>query len=407
MKSSLLERFLRYTSIETTSHYTSGSYPSTPTQLIFMDMLADELRALGCHEVSRDEWGYLTATIPATAGFENEPAIGFLAHVDTSPDMSGRDVKAIVHPNYDPREPLALGTSGYVLDSAEFEELRPLQGHTLITTDGTTLLGADDKAGVAAIVTAAEYLLANPEIKHGKIRLGFTPDEEVGRGVDHFDVDKFGAAYAYTIDSGALGCLEYENFNAARAVVHATGLNIHPGYAKDKMVNALGIVCHIHAMIPAYQRPETTEGRDGFFHLQKLCGTVESATAEYIIRDHDKEQFERKKELLTRIVATQAHATIEIEDQYYNMYEVLKDHPRVIERAERAMLAAGVEPRVTAIRGGTDGSRLSFMGLPCPNIFTGGGNMHSRYEYASLDEMAKAVEVIANIATVSPAPATR
>ncbi|MEG0602853.1 MAG: peptidase T, partial [Mucinivorans sp.] len=358
---------------------------------------ARELQEIGCSQVERDEWGYLTATIEASDGHQADQVIGLLAHVDTSPDMTGSDVVAQVHPNYNPQQALRLGESQYYLRSEEFPELLALAGHTLITTDGTTLLGADDKAGVAEIVTAAEYLINHPELKHGKIRLGFTPDEEVGRGVDHFDVARFGANFAYTIDSGAEGSFEYENFNAAKATITITGRNIHPGYAKGKMVNALETACRIHAMVPGYQKPENTEGREGFYHLVGLSGTVESAQMEYIIRDHDREMFEHKKEILFRIVNSQSGAQVVFEDQYYNMKEVLCDEQPIIDRALMAMHSVGVRPCVQPIRGGTDGARLSFMGLPCPNLFTGGGNMHSRFEYVSLDSMERAVCVIVEI----------
>ncbi|MEG1588982.1 MAG: peptidase T [Mucinivorans sp.] len=400
MKDRLLERFMRYVAFETTSAEESENFPSTAGQLLLLDALADELRHLGCTDVERDEWGYVMATIAPTANHQDEKVIGLLAHVDTSPDMSGRGVKPQIHHNYDPTHPLQLGTSEYYLDSTEFAELRLLTSHTLITTDGTTLLGADDKAGVAEIMTAAEYIIQHPQIAHGKIRICFTPDEEVGRGVDHLDLAKFGADYGYTIDSGAEGAFEYENFNAAKALITICGLNIHPGYAKDKMVNALDIACHIHSMVPVHQRPVNTEGREGFFHLHSLSGTVDHATMEYIIRDHDRELFELKKTILARIVATQPAASLTLGDQYYNMYEVLSEHPDVIDRALGAMRRVGVSPVVSPIRGGTDGSRLSFMGLPCPNIFTGGGNMHSRYEYVSVDSMERAVGVIVELVAV-------
>lgn len=397
MRNNLLDRFVRYTAIDTTSDASSSTFPSTERQFVLLDLLANELREMGCVEVERDEWGYVMATIEASEECRQQSVIGLLAHVDTSPDMSGTGVRALVHENYNPSAPLALGDSGYSLCSDEFTELKELTGHTLITSDGTTLLGADDKAGVAEIMTFAQHLIDNPQIRHGKIRIGFTPDEEIGRGVDHFDVARFGADFAYTLDSGAEGCFEYENFNAAKALISITGRNIHPGYAKYKMINALGIACHIDTMIPFHQRPENTDGRDGFFHLHSMNGTVESAVMEYTIRDHDRALFEAKKALLESIVASQAGCTVQIEDQYYNMGEVLADHPQVIERAVSAMRGVGVEPRLTAIRGGTDGARLSYMGLPCPNLFTGAGNMHSRYEYCSLDTMQRAVELLVAI----------
>lgn len=402
MKNSVKERFLRYVAIETTSDPSGVEYPSTKCQFDLLHILRDELLSIGCTEVAIDRWGYLTATIQATPGYDDEPVIGLLAHVDTSPDMSGCNVKPQIIENYDPSRPIKLGSSGFELNATDFEELSLFAGQTLITTDGTTLLGADDKAGVAEIITAAEYIISHPEISHGKIRIGFTPDEEIGHGVDHFDVDSFGADFAYTIDSGLEGSMEYENFNAAKAIITIVGKNIHPGYAKGRMVNALDVACHIHSMTPAYARPQNTEDREGFLHLHTMCGTVERATMEYIIRDHDREQFERKKELLSKIVATQSSATIVLEDQYYNMYEVLSHHQHVIERASQAIRLSGISPRITPIRGGTDGARLSFMGLPCPNIFTGGMNPHSRLEYVSVEAMARAVQVIINIVTVPP-----
>lgn len=399
MKSSVKERFLRYVAIETTSDPASMEYPSTQCQFDLLHILRDELATIGCTDVGIDKWGYLTATIKSTPGCEGEPVIGLLAHVDTSPDMSGCNVKPQIIDNYDPSRPIKLGSSGFELNTTDFEELSLFAGQTLITTDGTTLLGADDKAGVAEIMASAEYLISHPEIPHGKIRIGFTPDEEIGHGVDHFDVEGFGADFAYTVDSGLEGSMEYENFNAAKAVITIVGKNIHPGYAKDRMVNALDVACLIHSMTPAYARPQNTEDREGFLHLHTMCGTVEQATMEYIIRDHDREQFERKKELIVKIVATQPSASVVIEDQYYNMYEVLCNHPSVIDRAEEAIRLSGIEPRITPIRGGTDGARLSFMGLPCPNIFTGGMNPHSRLEYVSVEAMERAVQVIINIVT--------
>ena len=385
MNSRLVERFVRYASVCTTSAYGSQTYPSTEGQWVLLRMLENELKELGCAEVELDEWGYLTATIPATA---EGLTIGLLAHVDTSPDMPGDGVEVQINPNYDPDKPLRLGTSDYFLSADEFPELALLKGHTLLTTNGHTLLGADDKAGVAILMTLAEELLAK-QPPHGPIRLGFTPDEEVGRGVDYFNVEKFGADFAYTLDSGSLGCIEYENFHAAEAILVVEGRNIHPGYAKGKMINALQVLIDVHNALPADQRPEATEGREGFFHLNRLEGTVERATAHYIIRDHDRAAFEAKKERLQRLFPA-----VELRDQYYNMREVLDLHPHVVECALKAMRQAGIEPRITPIRGGTDGARLSYMGLPCPNLFTGAGNFHSRYEYLSVDEAAASVRML-------------
>lgn len=399
MKNKLRERFLRYTTYHTTSAYDAATYPSTECQWELLRALVEELNEIGCTEVEIDKYGYVTATIEATAGCENEPVIGLLAHVDTSPDVSGENVRAQVVENFDPSVPLPLGGSGLVLDREEFAELDFFKGHTIITTDGTTLLGADDKAGIAAIITAAEHLIEHPEIHHARIRLGFTPDEEVGRGVDHFDVAKFGAHYAYTIDSGGEGCLEYENFNAARVRAKATGRNIHPGYAKDKMVNALQAIIELHNALPAADRPEKTEGREGFFHLIKLSGTVEEAESEYIIRDHDDQTFERRKSLIVS-AAQRLNIQLDIRDEYRNMRAVIEPKMEIVNRAIDAIRKAGATEIITPIRGGTDGARLSYMGLPCPNLFTGGMNPHSRYEYASLDSMLRATHTILHLAEI-------
>ncbi len=373
----LLERFLRYVAIDTQSDPASEAFPSTPGQLTLLGMLADELRALGAAEVDMDDNGYLTATIPATAGCEAAPTIGFLAHVDTSPDAPGAGVRPQLHEK---------------------------GGETIITSDGTTLLGADDKAGVAEIVTAAEYLVAHPEVKHGRIRIAFTPDEEIGRGVDRFDVRAFGADFAYTMDGGAEGELEYENFNAAGAVITIRGRSAHPGDASGKMINALRLAAEFDTALPQKERPETTCGYEGFYHLMRLDGTVTEAHLEYIVRDHDRAKFEARKKRLEEIAARldkkygPGTVSVEITDQYYNMREVLERHPEVVERAKRAMRAAGVTPKIKPIRGGTDGARLSFMGLPCPNIFAGGLDFHSLDESVSLGAMQKAVQVIIEIA---------
>lgn len=386
MNRRLLERFVRYASVCTTSDAGSDSYPSTAGQWELLRMLQAELTDLGCVDVQLGRWGYLTATIPETVA--GGPTIGLLAHVDTSPDMPGEGVQVQINEHYDPLLPLQLGASDYYLSSVEFPELLRLKGHTLLTTRGETLLGADDKAGVAILVTLAEELLTHKP-PHTRVRLGFTPDEEIGKGVDHFDVSGFGADFAYTLDGGAIGMFEYENFNAAEATLTITGRNIHPGYAKGQMVNALQVLADLHGQLPAWQRPEVTEGREGFFHLTSIEGTVERATAHYIIRDHDRAAFEAKKEVLRSICPS-----VEIRDQYYNMGEVLDKHPEVVARAIGAMEAQGITPRIEPIRGGTDGARLSFMGLPCPNLFTGMGNMHSRYEYLSLDEAVASVHTL-------------
>jgi tripeptide aminopeptidase len=398
----LLERFLKYVSRDTQSDENSKTFPSTEGQVEFMRMLADEMRDMGLSDVTMDAHGYVMGTVPATEGLENVPVIGFIAHVDTSPDMSGRGVRPAIIENYDGGD-IPLG-NGVTMRVADFPELALLQGHTLIHTSGTTLLGADDKAGVAEIMTAAEYLLAHPEIPHGTVRIGFTPDEEIGRGVDFFDVDAFGADFAYTVDGGREGELEFENFNAASAHIEIQGQNIHPGYAKDKMLNALEVAIELNRMLPADQRPQNTEGYEGFFHLTHIGGGVEKAQMDYIIRDHDHEKFEQRKQLMQSVVSRlnelygAGAVSLTLKDQYFNMREIIEQHPQLIELAIRAMEEVGVKPLVRPIRGGTDGARLSFMGLPCPNLFTGGGNFHGKYEYASLQSMQKAVETIITLA---------
>ena len=398
----LKERFLKYVSFDTQSCEASETFPSTAKQLALLNHLVEEMTGMGLEEVEIDPNGYVMGSIPATPGCEQVPTIGFIAHVDTSPDMSGAGVRPRIIERYDGGD-IRLNDS-LTMRVADFPELAFFKGHTLITTDGTTLLGADDKAGIAEIMTAAEYLLAHPEVRHGKIRIGFTPDEEIGRGVDFFDVERFGARFAYTVDGGFEGELEYENFNAAGAKISIQGKNIHPGYAKDKMINALQVACDIHALLPAWQRPEHTEGYEGFFHLVGMSGTVEQAEMSYIIRDHDRARFEQKKELLQAAVRMvertvgEGVITLRLKDQYYNMKEMVEPHMEVVDMAFRAMKEAGVEPVVRPIRGGTDGSRLSYMGLPCPNLFTGGMNFHGKYEYCSLDTMHRAMQTILNLA---------
>jgi tripeptide aminopeptidase len=400
----LLDRFLRYVSIDTTSDPRSESYPSSEKQFTLLKMLVGELRDLGLDDAAIDAHGYVTATIPATEGCEHSPVIGFIAHVDTSPDMSGEGVNPQIIEDYDGGE-IRLGTSSRVLRPAEFPELAFFRGHTLITTDGTTLLGADDKAGIAEIMTAAEELLVGA-VPHGPIRIGFTPDEEIGRGVYHFDVEAFGAKFAYTVDGGMEGELEYENFNAAGAKLTVAGRNIHPGYAKDKIINALHVIGEFDAMLPAWERPEHTAGYEGFYHLTDINGTVDHAVANYIVRDHSRASFERRKAVMERAAASlrERHGDdavkLEVADQYYNMREMVEPYPEVIEKAKQAMLLAGVTPLVRPIRGGTDGARLSYMGLPCPNLFAGGMNFHGRYEYCSLDTMRRAVKTIVNLAAL-------
>ncbi len=398
----LKDRFLKYVSFDTQSDDNSTSFPSTEKQLVLLNHIADEMRSLGLQDVTVDKYGYAMGTIPASEGCENAPVIGFISHVDTSPDMSGKDVKPRVVENYDGGDIQLNGQ--LTMRTADFPELPLFKGHTIIHTDGTTLLGADDKSGCAEIMTAAEYLMSHPEIRHGRIRLGFTPDEEVGRGVDYFDVQAFGADFAYTMDGGYEGELEYENFNAASATVEIQGRNVHPGYAKNKMINALQVACELNSLLPADQRPEHTEGYEGFYHCIGINGTVENARISYIIRDHDSEKFEQKKvyiwncvDLLQKRYGKEV-LTLTLKDQYYNMRKMVEPHPQVIAKAEKAMTMAGVTPIVRPIRGGTDGARLSFMGLPCPNIFTGGMNFHGKFEYCSLDTMHKAMNVIINLA---------
>ncbi|MBS6460058.1 MAG: peptidase T [Alistipes sp.] len=398
----LKERFLKYVAIDTQSSEESETFPSTGKQWTLLNLLVEEMKALGLTEVSIDKYGYAMGTIPASEGCEDAPVIGFLAHVDTSPDMSGENVRPRIIDNYDGSD--IVLNNALTMRVADFPELKNFVGHTLIHTDGTTLLGADDKAGIAEIMTAAEYLLAHPEIKHGKIRIGFTPDEEIGRGVDFFDVKAFGADFAYTMDGGYEGELEYENFNAASAKIAIQGRNVHPGYAKNKMINAIEVACELNSLIPATERPQYTEGYEGFYHCVGLNGTVEQATISYIIRDHDADKFEQKKvwmwsvvDLLKKKYGEQV-LTLTLKDQYYNMRKMVEPHPQVIELAKKAMTEAGVAPIVRPIRGGTDGARLSFMGLPCPNIFAGGMNFHGKFEYCSLDSMQRAMQVIVNLA---------
>ncbi|WP_373701727.1 peptidase T [Porphyromonas loveana] len=400
----LKERFLQYVGFDTQSDESSTTFPSTDKQLVLLRHLAEEMKALGLTEVEMDQHGYVMGTIPATPGCEGAPVIGFISHVDTAPDMSGKDVKPQIIENYDGGD-IRLNDQ-LMMYVADFPELAFFKGHTLITTDGTTLLGADDKAGVAEIMTAAEYLMLHPEVKHGKIRIGFTPDEEIGRGVDHFDVARFGAKYAYTMDGSIEGELEYENFNAASAKLTVNGRNIHPGYAKGKMINSLQVLCDLHALLPEAMRPEATAGYEGFFHLIGINGSVEKASASYIIRDHDRKLFDEKKELMTAAVAFINKkygfevVALEFRDQYYNMREMVEPHPEIIEKAMEAMQLAGVTPKVQPIRGGTDGARLSYMGLPCPNLFAGGMNFHGKYEYCSLDSMQRAVETICHLSVL-------
>jgi tripeptide aminopeptidase len=398
----VLQKFLRYVSVDTQSDENSSTFPSSEKQKYLLQMLAQELKNMGVPEVHIDEHSYVMARISSNFS-GNVPAVGFIAHVDTSPDMSGADVKPQIIEKYDGKDIILNRERNILLSVAEFPELSDYVGQTLITTDGTTLLGADDKAGIAEIMCAAEYLMQHPEVKHGDICIGFTPDEEIGRGVDFFDVKKFGATYAYTIDGGKIGELEYENFNAASAKISIQGKNIHPGYAKNKMVNALHLVSEFDALLPSNERPERTQDYEGFYHLTHVSGEVEKASMQYIIRDHDKTKFEARKTTM-QACADKLNAkygagtiTLELKDQYYNMREQVEPYIHIVDLAKQAMEQAGVKSLVHPIRGGTDGSRLSYMGLPCPNIFAGGHNFHGKYEFVPLQAMEKAVEVILNI----------
>ncbi len=400
----ITERFLRYISIDTQSAENSTTQPSTGKQLNLQHILLKELTNMGI-TATLDEHGYLMASIPANIE-GNMPSIGFIAHVDTSPDCSGKDIKPQIIENYDGTDIILNEKRGIILSPKIFSELSNYIGQTLITTDGTTLLGADDKAGVAAIMHAASYIMEHPDIPHGEIKIAFTPDEEVGRGTEHFDTAKFGAVYAYTIDGGEIGELEYENFNAASASLHILGTNIHPGYAKGKMINATRIALEIDSMLPENERPENTEGYEGFYHLTSMVGNVEEATIHYIIRDHDNDKFQNRKDTLSNIVKIMNDkygnntVDISITDSYYNMKEMVEPHFHIVEKALQAMKDCDVKPKVIPIRGGTDGASLSFKGIPCPNIFAGGHNFHGRYEYLPVQSMQKAADVIVRIITL-------
>ena len=401
MMEKLQDRFLRYVSVDTQSDENSQSQPSSSKQLDLLRMLCAELNAMGV-SATLDEFGYVMGTLPANIDRE-VPKLGFIAHVDTSPDASGANVKPQIILNYDGSDVPLRGVEGLYLKPDEFPELLDHKGETLITTDGTTLLGADDKAGVAEIMSAVEYLVEHPEIKHGDIKIGFTPDEEIGRGVAKFDVARFGADYAYTMDGGEAGELEFENFNAAAASVHIQGRNVHPGYAKGKMKNAIRIATEFDSLLPVEQKPEYTEGYDGFFHIISFNGTVEEADFSYIIRDHDMEKYEAKKKEIQRVADIinarygEGTATVKVRHQYYNMRKQVEPHYHIVEKAVKAMEMAGVQPRIQPIRGGTDGANLSFMGLPCPNIFAGGLNFHGKMEWVTVENMEKACQVILNL----------
>lgn len=400
----VIENFLKYVKIDTQSSEDSALTPSTQKQHDLAKVLVGELQKMGAEEIIYDkERCYVYASVPASVGYETAPVLGFIAHMDTSPAVTGTDVKPQIVEDYDGEDLVLNKEKKIVMRVADFPELASYKGKKLIVTDGTTLLGADDKAGVAEIMAMAEYLLKHPEISHGKVRVGFTPDEEVGVGADYFDVRLFGADYAYTVDGGRLGELEYENFNAAGAKVTVHGRSVHPGEAKDKMQNALLMAQEFQSMLPVAENPMYTCGYEGFFHLDRLNGTVEEAVAEYIIRDHDRGKFEKKKEtflqigeFLNRKYGENAFE-IEMKDSYYNMKEIIEKHMHLVENAREAMMELGIEPVVVPIRGGTDGARLSFMGLPCPNLCTGGANFHGRFEYACIDEMEKITQLLIKI----------
>ncbi|WP_270418598.1 peptidase T [Bacteroides intestinalis] len=399
----LVERFLKYVSFDTQSSEETEVTPSTPGQMVFAKYLKEELESLGLEDITLDEHGYLFATLPANID-KPVPTIGFIAHMDTSPDMSGKDVSPRIVQNYDGSDIVLCAEENVVLSPSQFPELLDHKGEDLIVTNGKTLLGADDKAGIAEIVSAIVYLKEHPEIKHGKIRIGFNPDEEIGLGAHKFDVEKFGCDWAYTMDGGEVGELEFENFNAASAKITFKGRNVHPGYAKNKMINSIRVANRFCAMLPAHETPEHTEGYEGFYHLISFNGDVEQTTVAYIIRDHDRARFESRKKKIERFVSEinaeygEGTAMLELRDQYYNMREKIEPLMHIIDTAFAAMEAVGVKPNVKPIRGGTDGAQLSFKGLPCPNIFAGGLNFHGRYEFAPIQNMEKAMNVIVKIA---------
>lgn len=401
----VVDRFLQYVKFDTQSDELTNMTPSTPGQMIFARHLEEELKALGLSEISLDDNGYLMATLPSNITDRDVPVVGFISHLDTSPDMSGRHVSPRIVENYDGRDIVLNADDNIILSPDEFPELLNYVGQDLIVTDGRTLLGADDKAGIAEIISAVDYLIKHPDIPHGKIRIAFNPDEEIGKGAHKFDVECFNADWAYTMDGGEIGELEYENFNAASARVTFKGRNVHPGYAKHKMVNSMRIANQFVIMLPRWETPEHTEGYEGFYHLVGMEGTVEQTTLTYIIRDHDRDRFERRKkefEHLCRKINNEfpGCCTIEINDQYYNMREKIEPLMHIIDIAEQAMRDAGVTPKVQPIRGGTDGAQLSFKGLPCPNIFAGGLNFHGRYEFLPIPSMEKARNVIIEIARI-------
>lgn len=405
----IIDRFISYVTIDTQSDAASETTPSTAKQFDLAHLLVKELKQIGLSEVSIDEKGYVMATLPSNVLYD-VPTIGFVSHYDTSPDFSGTNVKPQVISNYDGKDIVLNREKNIVLSPDYFEDLLQYKGQTLITTNGLTLLGADDKAGLTEIICAMEFLVQHPEIKHGKIRVGFTPDEEIGRGADHFDVAQFGADWAYTMDGSQIGELEYENFNAAGAKITFKGTSVHPGYAKGKMINAMLIAQQFMNKLPKDEIPQKTAGYQGFYHLTHLSGSIEKSVVELIIRDHDAKKFKKRKQKINKIVSKinkkyqkqfgSPIATLEMDDQYYNMRDKIAPVMHIVDLAEKAMKNAGIKPLIKPIRGGTDGSRLSYMGLPCPNIFAGGHNFHGKYEYVPVESMQKAIEVIINIATL-------
>lgn len=400
----VIDRFLRYVQIDTCSEENSGTHPSTAKQHDLAGLLVRELEEMGAAEITYDRGHcYVYATVPASDGFEDRPTVGFIAHMDTSPAMSGAGVKPRIVKNYDGQDIVLNPELNITLRAADFPDIRKYQGQDLIVTDGTTLLGADDKAGVSEIMAMAEYYLTHPEDLHGRIRIGFTPDEEIGEGPDFFDVALFGAKAAYTVDGGALGELEYENFNAAGAKLHIQGCSVHPGSAKGKMKNAVLIAQEFQSMLPAFENPMYTEGYEGFYHLDSIQGNVESAQVDYIIRDHDRALFEKKKKYFMSVVSFlndkygEGTVTVDMKDSYYNMREIMEDHMELIDKVVETMKEQDIKPIITPIRGGTDGARLSFMGLPCPNICTGGENCHGKFEYACVQSMEKVVKLLTGL----------
>ena len=408
----LLNRFLNYIKIDSQSDPKSESTPSTEKQWNIANLLKEELEQIGLQDVSIDDKAYIMATLPSNVDHEVD-TIGFVSHFDTSPDFKASGINPQIHHNYDGGDLILNKEKNIVLSSSYFEEMKDYKGQTLITTDGTTLLSADDKAGITEIIMAMEYLVQHPEIKHGEIRVGFTPDEEIGRGAHHFDVEKFGAKYAYTMDGSQIGELEYENFNAASAVLKFKGTSVHPGYAKDKMVNSMYMAQKFIDVLPKDEVPEKTEDYEGFFHLSSISGDIELTELKYIVRDHDKDKFEARKQLMKDIVAKmnnqieEANIEIEVKDQYYNMREKVEPIKHIVDIAEEAMKTLNIQPILKPIRGGTDGAQLSYKGLPCPNIFAGGHNFHGKYEYVPLESMVKASEVIVKIAELTAAKASR